>query len=267
MSRIMEHPTVKSLIRGLDILSCFSIETPSWGITKLARQLGLPKSSVHRLVSTLESKRFLRREARSKDYELGFKVLAIAGSLPGETEELRLKAASYLRTLHKLTSCTVSLRVMDGEKIVILDRLEAPHNLRVVFPVGTHFPINHGASGKIFLAYEMPEKRLAALLSSRRLKKLTDKTIAEPSALKRALKTIRKQGYAVSKGEAIPGACGIAAPVFRHDGRVCAALSLTFPESLSPKHGLDEYIQLLKGQARKLSADCGFVPGRLKKIA
>jgi len=103
----MEQNTVKALERGLDILSCFTYEKPSWGITKLALQLGLPKSSVHRLGATLEKKRFLRRKVGSRDYELGFKVLALAGSLPGEAEELRAKAAPYLEVLHKATSCTV----------------------------------------------------------------------------------------------------------------------------------------------------------------
>jgi DNA-binding IclR family transcriptional regulator len=260
----MEH-SVRALERGLDILSCFSGENACWGITRLAQELGLPKSSVHRLVATLEKKGFLRREARSRDYELGFKVLAIAGSLPGETEELRLSAAPYLRTLHKRTSCTVSLRVMEGDKIVILDRIEAPHHLRIVFPVGTHFPCNHGASGKLFLAYGMSDQALIRLFRAGKIKKLTERTIVEPEALNRALKKIRKQGYAISTGEAIPGACGIAAPVFGEDGRIRAALSLTFPEILAPKNGFDNYIQFLKGQANKLSIDVGFKASEQKK--
>jgi IclR family transcriptional regulator, KDG regulon repressor len=257
----MEQGAVRALERGLDILSCFGPESPSWGITRLARKLKLPKSSVHRLVATLEKNGFLRRNGASDDYELGFKVLALTGSLPGENEELRAKAAPYLRELHQTTSCTVSLRVMDKDKIVIVDRIEAPHHLRVVFPVGTHLPCNHGASGKLLMAYGATGESVRNLLRSGKIRKLTDRTATDPKVLDKTFEEIRLHGYAISEGEAIPGACGIAAPVFGSDGRIRATLSLTFPKTLSPKNGRDKSIRLLRKQAARLSVDLGLHSG------
>ena len=111
----------------------------------------------------------------------------------------------------------------------------------------------------------MAGNNVKSLFRSGKLKKLTERTITDPEVLNKVFEKIRRQGYAISRGEAIPGACGIAAPVFGEDGRIRAALSFTYPESLSPKNGIDDYVRRLKRQAEKLSADLGFIPRKLVK--
>lgn len=246
--------------KALDILSRFTPAKSSWGITELARDLKFPKSSVHRMVKTFEKKGFLRQRRGLGDYELGYRMLELTGALVGETEGLRARAARYLRHLHETLRCTVSLRVMEKDELVILDRIDTPQHLRVVFPVGAHLPCNHGAAGKLLLAFGAASQSIRYLLRSRKIKRLTDKTPTSPKIIEAELAKIRQKGYAISKGEAIPGVWGISAPVFDSNGHIRAALALTFAESLFPRNGIKRFISVLRQDAERLSSDLGYQP-------
>ncbi len=246
--------------KALDILSRFTPAKSCWGITELSRDLKLPKSSIHRMVKTFEKKGFLRQRADSGEYEIGYRMLELTGALVGETEGLRVRAAPYLRHLHESLRCTVSLRVMEKDELVILDRIDTPQHLRVVFPVGAHLPCNHGAAGKLFLAFGAASRSIRDLVRGGKIKRLTDKTPTSAKLIDAELAKIRQKGYAISRGEAIPGVWGISAPVFDSNGHIRAALALTFAESLLPRNGIKRFISVLRQDAERLSSELGFQP-------
>ncbi len=144
--------TSTTLERACDVLRLFTPRKPRWTISELARHLNVPKSGVFRLVKTFERKRFLQSSADSYEYELGSGIWELTGIVSGERERLIEKASPYLRDLNKTTGLLVSLRVLENDEMVIVERVEGNDPVKVNFPVGTHQPLNHGAPGKLLQA-------------------------------------------------------------------------------------------------------------------
>lgn len=247
-----------SLDKACDVLSCFTTLRPAWGISELSRKLGLPKSGIFRIVKTFEKNGFLRRKSGSTVYELGYRIYELTGAAVGEGKWLCEKATPYLWEVHRATGSTVSLRVLEGDALVVLDRIEGSHPLKVVYPVGAHLPCNHGAGGKLLLAYLRSPEEIGQLLKSGKIPRLTEKTKTDPKVLELSFKKVRRQGYAMTRGEALLGVVGLATPIWGPDGHVKAALALTTPESLCSAKQLKEFLPLMKSAAGRLSRDLGF---------
>jgi DNA-binding IclR family transcriptional regulator len=119
-------------------------------------------------------------------------------------------------------------------------------------------PYNHGAGGKVLLAFMDQEER-KSLFRRKPLKKLTKKTITDPKRLEGELNTIRKRGFALSKGEAVPGgAVGVAAPIRDSRGTVTAALAVTLPASLVPNVSFQRIIRAAVSMAYRISESLGY---------
>ena len=252
-----------SLDKACDVLSCFTTLKPAWGISELSRNLGIPKSGIFRILKTFEKKGFLRRKARSTDFELGYRIYELTGAAIGEGKWLCEKAAPYLWEIHRATSFTVSLRVLEGDKLVVLDRIEGSHPLKVVYPVGAHLPCNHGAAGKLLLAFQRSSEEIQDFLRAGKIQRLTEKTKTDFKELEASFKKVRRLGYSMTRGEALLGVIGLAVPVWDRDGQVKAALALTTPESLCSAKGIKEFLPLMKDAAEKLSHDLGYREQRL----
>ncbi len=246
-----------SLDKACDVLCCFTSMKPSWGISELARQLGLPKSGIFRIARTFEKKGFLRRTAGSTHFELGYRIYELTGAAVGEGKWLCQKAAPYLWEVHKASGFTVSLRVLEGDKMVVLDRIDGSHPLKVVYPVGAHLPCNHGAAGKLLLAYQRSLEEIDALIQSGKIAALTQNTKVDVRSLEVSFKKIRRCGYAITRGEALLGVIGLAVPVWTRDESVKAALALAAPESLCPAARVKEFVPIMKDAADRLSLELG----------
>lgn len=185
--------TSTTLERACDVLRLFTPRKPRWTISELARHLNVPKSGVFRLVKTFERKRFLQSSADSYEYELGSGIWELTGIVSGKRERLIEKASPYLRDLNKTTGLLVSLRVLENDEMVIVERVEGNDPVKVNFPVGTHQPLNHGAPGKLLLAYHYPPDsyQLQELISRGKITKLTDRTLTDRRRLQEELNKIR----------------------------------------------------------------------------
>ena len=255
-----------SVEKACQLLRCFTPAKPTWRISELARQLKFPKSAVFRIVRTLDSQGFLRRKDNSIEYELGFRIFELTGIPFGETKWLSEKADPYLKQINERCGFLASLSTTDHDEIVILARVEAIHPLKVAYPVGTHQPCNHGASGKLLLAYNYSKEDIRELLRKGKIKKLTEKTTMDFTGILAECRKIIRLGYAETDGEAVRGTVGIAAPVYSSNGQVIAALAITAPESLCTLKQLKNFVPMLTREAARLSRDLGFqktatVPG------
>ena len=257
-SRIRRQSRSSSTVKkALDILCCFSLDKPVWGITELSKELCLSKSHVHQLLKSLEEKGFARRDPLLRKYTLGFKLMEL-GDIVSRTLDLRNAAAPLMQALQKQVGGTVSLRVLDKDDLVVLERIEPSNFLKVAFPVGTRLPYNHGAGGKVLLAFIDQDER-KSLLRRKPLTKLTEKTITDPKKLELELDKIRKRGFAVSKGEAVPGgALGVAAPIRDSRGAVIAALAVTLPSTLVPIVPFPGIIRATVSTAFRVSEALGY---------
>jgi DNA-binding IclR family transcriptional regulator len=256
--------TSTTLERACDVLRLFTPQKPRWTISELARHLNVPKSGVFRLVKTFERKQFLQSGDDSYEYELGSGIWELTGTVVGKREQLVEKASPYLRDLNKTTGLLVSLRVLENEQMVIVDRVEGKDPVKVIVPVGTHQPLNHGAPGKLLLAYcyRTNSAQLYELISRRKITRLTERTLMDPRRLEEELNKIRRLGYASSDGEAIRGTIGIAVPVLNSTGEVEAALALTAVESLCNMRQLMKFLPDLKRTAENISKALGYSAGK-----
>jgi DNA-binding IclR family transcriptional regulator len=256
--------TSTTLERACDVLRLFTPQKPRWTISQLARHLNVPKSGIFRLVKTFERKHFLQSGKDSYEYELGSGIWELTGTVFGKRERLVEKASPYLRDLNKTTGLLVSLRVLENDQMVIVDRVEGTDPVKVIFPVGTRQPINHGAPGKVLLAHHYPPDSVQfnELILRGKITRLTDRTLTDRRRLQQELNKIRRSGYATSDGEAIRGTIGIAAPVWNSTGRVEAALALTAVESLCHMKQLLQYLPDLRRTAENISKALGYATGK-----
>ena len=210
-------------------------------------------------MKTFERKHFLQSGEDTYEYELGSGFWRLTGTVLGKRERLVQKASPYLRDLNKTTGLLVSLRVLENEEMVILDRVEGKDPVKVIFPIGTRQPINHGAPGKLLLAhlYHSDTGQFDDLISRGKIARLTDRTMTDRRRLQQELNTIRRLGYATSDGEAIRGTIGVAVPVWNSSGRVEAALALTAVESLCDMKQLLKYLPHLRRTAQNISKALG----------
>jgi len=259
--------TSTTLERACDVLRLFTPQKPRWTISELAHHLDVPKSGIFRLVKTFERKQFLQSRDDSYEYELGSGIWELTGTVFGKRERLVEKGSPYLRELNNTTGLLVSLRVLENEQMVIVDRVEGKDPVKVIVPVGSHQPLNHGAPGKLLLAYRYPKQsaQLRELMSRGKIIKLTERTLMEPRRLEDELNKIRRLGYATSDGEAIRGTIGIAAPVWNSMGQVEAALALTAVESLCDMKQLIKFLPALKRTAENISQVLGYQPDKISR--
>jgi IclR family transcriptional regulator, pca regulon regulatory protein len=250
----------QSLERGLAILHCFSGERPVRGITDLAEELRMSRSTTHRYVVTLVELGYLEQDARRR-YRLGLRVTDLGMSAINSTG-LREHSHAYLEELHQKTSYTVSLAVLDGEEVLYVDRVQSRRRRQGEIDLhpapGSRLPAYCTAMGKVLLA-NLPDAELYRLLTSMKLAKRTPNTITSKTALRKELNHIRDEDLAVSDQEFAPEVYSIAAPV-RDDAReVVAAVSLAATTSaISLEELVDAFSPYLVSTAARISARLGY---------
>jgi DNA-binding IclR family transcriptional regulator len=218
--------TVAAVARALDVLCAFERPPHEFGPSRLARQLGMTKNHVFRVLKTLEAHGFVRRV--DDRYRVGMRALEI-GQLALKHMDLVRVARPFVQSLHGRTGETVHLAVLDGEEAVCVDRMESLHPVRLSAEIGKRFPLHAGACPKVLLAY-LPEAHQRRILE-RQLPAFTEYTITDRIALARELDEIRSEGYGVGDQDLDLGAAAVAAPIRDHTGQVVSAISVAGPLS------------------------------------
>lgn len=214
--------TVRAAVRALDILLCFAAADSRLGLTEIARRVDLHKSTVHRLLATLEARGFVRREPESDLYQLGWTILQLAGHVH-HSDDMASVALPFMTRLRDDLGETISLYVRSHAERIRIQAVEGTQPVRRAANVGERFPLYIGASGKVLLAYLSPEE-FAALETAGVFP--PEMALAE---LHRQLDAVRDRGYAVSREEREVGAAAVSAPVRDRRGNTVAALSVSGP--------------------------------------
>ena len=216
--------TLTSVRNAARVLRAFSRAGQELGITELARQLGLGKSTVHRLVTTLTAERLLERGSTPGRYRLGL-VLYELGSNVTEHVDLHQAALPVIATLRHETGEMVHVAVLDGLEVVYVERLES-HNLLPVFrQVGHRLPAHWTSSGKILLA-ALPPDELSRRLADWRPVAQTPWTITDKNRLLAELAAVAERGWAQNQEEGHRGIVSVGAPIRGRDGTVMASVSV-----------------------------------------
>ncbi|MHB8600912.1 MAG: IclR family transcriptional regulator [Ktedonobacteraceae bacterium] len=204
------------------------------GVTEIASTTGLPKSTIHRLVTALVSEGLLMQDEDSHKYALSLRLTAFSANILS-SHVVRKSARPLLMELRDQTHESVHLAVLEGMEVVIIDTEDSYFVVRAVNVPGQHLPAHAVSTGKVLLAYQW-DVRLREILAHTTLTRYTDSTITEPQLLLDELRQVRSQGYAISCGELEDGIDAVAAPIFDHLGTIVASVSIGGPsERCHPK--------------------------------
>lgn len=243
----------RSLNRIVDILNCFSVQRPSFSLTEIAHLTGLDKSTAHRILSSMEASGVLRRDAGSKQYALGAKIMEW-GRIAVECIDLHALADPVLRRLNLDTQQTVELYLRDRDRRIRVAGYDSPRPIRLVHPVGFTLPITRGAGGKATLA-ALPEAEAVALIAADR-----DLSVMEREGLLADLPATRERGYVVDVTQQMPGALSMAAAVCDRTGMPVATIVISWPSGPHDDEYVVCYADLLVPASRELSRALGAPP-------
>lgn len=255
-------PTVQSVERAIAILRSFSRDKPERGISELSRELGVHKSTVYRLLATLERHGLVARNPETERYRLGLDLLTLAAQVV-EHMDVREIAGPHLRELSERCQETVNLAILHEGQVMDLEQFVPPvRSVKNIGWVGRRMPPHCTAAGKVLLAHLPPDK-LERFLQSR-LERLTPRTITDPDRLREELERVREQGYAVAEEELEDGLNALAAPIYDHAGAVNVAASLAGPAFRLPPAIFPHLATLLLETCAKISSELGYRPDRAR---
>jgi len=228
MSEKTPQYTIAVVARTLDVLEALAAAETSLGATDIARHIGTTKSAAYRILTTLEQRGYVIKDARTAEYRLGgrFTFLSRRAFSVGE---LRQQARPLLEALHQRFRETINLGVPDGSEIVYIDMVESDRGLRMSARLGGHDPLHSTSLGKAILAF-LPERERERILASP-LPSRTGRTSTDATTLRAELECIRRGDVAQDRGENEAGALCFGAPIFDATGAVVAAVSVSSPES------------------------------------
>jgi DNA-binding IclR family transcriptional regulator len=238
------------------VLKTFTREEPVLGVTEISRRVGLHKSTVSRILATLEEDALVERHPTSGRFRLGVGVLTLAAPMLANLDVRRV-ARPFLEELTRVTGETTGLVVWSEGAAVSIEQVASPRKVKHTIPLGTQFREHVSASVKIFLA-EAPLEEVQQLIR-RGLPRYTDRSVIDPDEYMRNLQRVRESGCAVNDGETSAEEVGIAAPIRDHRDRAVAAVLLSAPRYRTPLDRVRELSPSVKQCATDISTRLGGV--------
>jgi len=244
--------------RVADVLLAFLQGPRSLGVSALARELGLSKAVVHRILQTLVHRGLLTADPDTRDYHLGPAAAAL-GARSLRESDVRSVAMPVLRELQQATGETTTVSALVPGGRVYLDQVESAKEIKMTVEVGRRFPLHAGSSSMCILAF-LPLAEQEEVLT-RALGDLTPRTVTDPDLLRARLAEVRRLGVAQSDGERQAGAGSVAAPVFGVDGSVQGAVSVCGPADRVGAAARERFVPLLVDAADRISRRMGWRGG------
>ena len=202
--------SIRAVERALDVLLCFTNQAPELTMSQISERIGINKSTVHRLLSTLEGKRFVERDLTTGLYRPGLRLLQMA-SLAMEQNSLRRLAAPFLQDLCERYRENVNLALLDGADVVYVDVIVGSQRVKLAAVPGQRLPAFCTASGKAILAF-LPEENVKLILE-RGMPAYTQHTLASPEIFWEDICHVRELGFAIAEQEFEDGINAVAAPI------------------------------------------------------
>ena len=250
--RIKAVKTLDKLYTIIDLLE----ESGDMRLHEIAERLMLNKSTVYRFLSSLCEHGYLKKDEETSRYSLGLRFINIAAGIVDRLD-LRRIAHPHLVDLEKMIGETIHLTVFDGKTVVYIDKVESAKPVVMYSKIGNIAPFYCTAVGKVILAYQSTEK-VDELLNDGGLKKHTENTITRKDLLLKELARIKKGGFAVDNEEHEENICCIAAPLWHHDGKVAAAISISSVRSRMNLDTLLQYVPCIKEKSEVISRELGY---------
>lgn len=238
-------------LRNLEILAAVAAEARPVTPTEINAALGLPKPTIHRLVTNLEQEGYLVRHVDGRSYLPGPKLREMMLGVMRAGRHYLPRREVLLR-LHEEVGETCNLSILDGDAMIYIDRVETHWPLRIALNVGSRVPLHATSAGKTALS-RMPEPEFEQFLSRARLTPYTDRTMTNPDQLRAEITRIRDRGYATDSEEFVAGMIAVAVPVLDMTGLFCGTLSFHAPSQRLPLDAGLDFLPALRRAASDLS--------------
>lgn len=255
---------IQSIQRAAAILRSFTEAEPELSVTELSRRLDLHKSTVSRILTSLQYEGLIGQNPETGKYRLGVGLVSLAGVALGRLD-VRGVAQPHLNRLVEISQETINVTILDGNECVNVERVASPKPIRYVGWIGRRTPLHCTASGKIFLAYMSAAERNGRLQLP--LARYTPKTITDVALLEQSLAQVCAQGYATVHEEFEEGFSAVAAPVFNHKGDVDATISISGPAYRLGAAEIEAFVEPLQQVAQTVSAEMGYTGSYFQKVS
>lgn len=246
--------TVQALDRGLQLLGLLAKEHRIT-LSTLAMQIGMPPSTAHRLLMTLQSHRFAEFDENTQEWMIGVEAFRVGS---GFLKRVNLVEASreIMQQLMSETGETANLAIAEGGDVVFVSQAETPNPIRAFFPPGTRSPMHASGAGKALLA-ELSKAEVEAILQQKGLPQFTPKTLNKPDMLFADLEQTRARGWSYDDEERFEGMRCIAAAVFNSYGKAIAGISVSGPTARFTDQRAPEFCTAVRRAAVKLTESIG----------
>jgi IclR family acetate operon transcriptional repressor len=224
VEQAIAHVRVPAVDRAVRLLWTLA-ENGERSLSELSRELAVSKSTLSALLATLEHHRFVERDAASRRFGLGSGLAELATAAAVARVDVREAARPQLERLAGLSGETAILHLRSGDGTVIADRVEPPHQLKVVAPLGHRLPALAGSVAKALLA-ALPEDEAERIVREHPLPVFTPRSIVDHGAYLDEVVRARRRGYATENEEYLVGVRGVSAPVLGRDGAALGTLSV-----------------------------------------
>lgn len=246
---------MQSIDRALDILEALASRRSPTGISELAHQVDLHVSTVHRLLTTLVDRGYVRQDPETSRYHLAARIFSLSNAADMQLD-LRLVAHPYLEMLMRKVGETANLVTAGPDHVIYLDQVESMHLVKMFTAPGMRAPLYCTGTGKAILAFRSPQQQEAVLNGP--LPRHTQHTLATRADLERELGAIHARGYAVDNEEMEEGVRCLAVPVFDRRNEVVGALSVSGPTSRMTVERVEGFVPLVRSIAGQLSRQLGY---------
>ncbi len=249
---------VQSLVRALRLLQEVAEAGDGITLTEVANRVGLPVSSAHRLLSTLQLEGFVRFDGERTLWFVGVKAFTVGNAFL-RARDLVQVARPYMRGLMEQCDETVNLAVEDSGQIIYLAQIECRQMMRALASPGARVPMHSSAVGKVLLAFT-PANALAPIVDRMKLERFTANTITARERFDKTLRDIRKQGFGFDDEEHAIGLRCVAAPIFNEAREAIAGISLSGPAARVTDRRFRELAEMVQRTARVITREYGGKP-------
>jgi DNA-binding IclR family transcriptional regulator len=246
---------IQSIERAAAILRALAGGSRRLGVSELSERLGLAKGTVHGLLRALQEEGFVEQDADSGKYQLGGSLLQL-GNIYLDVNELRGRALAWSDNLAIRSGEAVRVGTPHGDGVLVIHHVFRPDNTLQILEVGSHLPLHATALGKAVLAYH-PDLERDIVVEG--LPKLTRATITAPAAVARAMESVRENGWASEREEAVIGEASLAAPIFDRRGQAAGAIGVVGPVEriFGGRAPRSDLVTNVRDAARAISRDLG----------
>lgn len=246
---------VQSIDRAVKIIECFNEERKELKLSEISERLGLNKSTVHGIITTLKYNGFISQDNETQKYKLGIRFIEF-GDLVINSINIRNAVLPVIDEVCAKIEETVHVAMLDGIDVVWIEKRECTKSIKTSTKIGARLPAYSTADGKIIICYQDNDKIINYL--PKRIPKHTQNTITNKAQFINKLEEMKKNSCAIDNEEYIEGIRCVAAPIFDHDGKVRFSLSTTGPAFRMTDERIKEIVVIIKEAANEISHRIGY---------